>query len=393
MPNALLPLAETLRPAVVPLASSSGDYTPLLPWIGEETTLVVLSETTSGTHEFVRARAAITKTLIQHLGFSGVAIDADWHAAKPVDQLIQNPASDALAIEALSAFQHFPGWLWRNAELIDLISWLRAANENRQQPIRFYGLDLLPYHRTLWAFYDWIRRDHRSLLPELQEYLATLDPPVPADELDPAPVIETAIFHFLERQPPLRPVFRGNLAELLQDPVRLQNRRDCQMMHALEAILHHSSAQKIVIWMHHYHGADSRAREATFPERASFGQLLRERYAARVKLIGLTTHHGTVAAAPAWGSPPERVPLPPPPSGGVECLLHEVEIPRFLLSLLNDDEPRDILASPLPQRPLGSVYDPGLPPPPSVEASLAEQYDIVIHFDETRAVEPLEEDF
>lgn len=390
MPYSLSPLAESLRPAAVPLAGSSGDYTPLLPWIGEEATLVVLSDTTLGTHEFAKARSAITKTLIQHLGFNVVALDADWHAAQRVDRLICDPTSDELAIEALAGFQHFPTWHWRNAELVDFIGWLRSANEHRgEHLIRFYGLDLLPYHRTLWAFHEWIRKDHPALLAEVQHFLAELDPP---SENEPAPIIETAIVHFLERQPPLRPAFKGDLKELFLHPARFQNRRDCQMMHALEAVLQHDPTQKIVIWTHHLHGSDSRAVSPAVGERSSLGQLLRERYAAKVRLIGLTTHHGTVTAAPSWGITPERIPLPPPPSGGSEQLLHEVGIPRFLLSLQNGDETEEIFSSPLPQRSLGSVWHPGAPPPASVEATLAEQYDLLVHFDETRALEPLGEE-
>ncbi len=76
--------------------------------------------------------------------------------------------------------------------------------------------------------------------------------------------------------------------------------------------------------------------------------------------------------------------------GSYELLFHETGIPNFFLNL-RDDELKEILAKPLLERAIGVIYR------PETErlshyfaAALPEQFDGVIHFDETRAVEPLD---
>src|SRR5450756_2328239 len=49
------------------------------------------------------------------------------------------------ALEALAGFERFPTWMWRNADVLDFVGWLRAHNERRRpgaRPVGFYGLDL-----------------------------------------------------------------------------------------------------------------------------------------------------------------------------------------------------------------------------------------------------------
>ena len=74
-----------------------------------------------------------------------------------------------------------------------------------------------------------------------------------------------------------------------------------------------------------------------------------------------------------------------------ERLFHDVQIPRFLLPLRTDLELASALAVARLERAIGVLYL-----PESERAShyfrarLPDQFDFVLHFDETRAVEPLE---
>lgn len=43
-----------------------------------DATVVLLGEASHGTPEFYRARAAVTKRLIENYGFNIVAVEADW---------------------------------------------------------------------------------------------------------------------------------------------------------------------------------------------------------------------------------------------------------------------------------------------------------------------------
>lgn len=49
---------------------------------------------------------------------------------------------DRDAEEALRGFRRFPTWMWRNAEVLDFVGWLRAHNDRGGEGAGFYGLDL-----------------------------------------------------------------------------------------------------------------------------------------------------------------------------------------------------------------------------------------------------------
>jgi erythromycin esterase-like protein len=108
-------------------------------------------------------------------------------------------------------------------------------------------------------------------------------------------------------------------------------------------------------------------------------------------LIGFTTYAGTVTAASNWGEPAERKVVRPALPSSYEDLFHEVGIPRLMLSLDRHSVARAGLANPLLERAIGVVYRPETERESHYfHARLAHQFDAVLHFDDTRAVEPLE---
>ena len=90
--------------------------------------IVLIGESSHGTHEFYEARAAITRWLIEEKGFDGVAAEADWPDAYRVNRYVQGSGSDTTPDEALRGFQRFPAWMWRNTVLRDFVEWLRWHN-------------------------------------------------------------------------------------------------------------------------------------------------------------------------------------------------------------------------------------------------------------------------
>jgi erythromycin esterase-like protein len=52
--------------------------------------VVMLGEASHGTSEFYRARAAITRRLIEEHGFNMVAVEADWPDAATVDRHVRH---------------------------------------------------------------------------------------------------------------------------------------------------------------------------------------------------------------------------------------------------------------------------------------------------------------
>jgi erythromycin esterase-like protein len=98
-------------------------------------------------------------------------------------------------------------------------------------------------------------------------------------------------------------------------------------------------------------------------------------------LVGFTTYRGTVTAASGWGGEPERKTVRPALSGSWEELLHERGVDVVLEPPEGERLERAIGVVYVPQTERLSHY---------FHARLADQFDAVIHVDETRALEPLE---
>jgi erythromycin esterase-like protein len=77
--------------------------------------------------------------------------------------------------------------------------------------------------------------------------------------------------------------------------------------------------------------------------------------------------------------------------GSYEALFHEAGVGRFMLNLRDEGVARELLRRPRLERAIGVIYRPETERLSHYfHARLAEQFDAVLHFDETSAVEPLE---
>jgi erythromycin esterase-like protein len=167
------------------------------------------------------------------------------------------------------------------------------------------------------------------------------------------------------------------------------------MTQTLDSLSAHLSSPgqraKVVVWEHNSHLGDARATRMGQEGEWNVGQLVRERHGRDAVLVGLTTYEGTVTAASNWDAPAERKRVRPALGNSYEALFHEVDIPRFLLTFRNTDHAAAALREPLLERAIGVIYRPETERASHYfKARLSEQFDAVIHFDQTRAVEPLE---
>src|SRR6266699_7179126 len=125
---------------------------------------VLIGEASHGTHEFYAMRAAITQRLISEKGFNAVAVEADWPDAYRINRFVRGISDDKEAIDALADFKRFPTWMWRNADVLDFIGWLREYNDELPRgkyKTGFYGLDLYSLYASIEA---------------VLRYLAKIDP-------------------------------------------------------------------------------------------------------------------------------------------------------------------------------------------------------------------------
>ncbi len=172
------------------------------------------------------------------------------------------------------------------------------------------------------------------------------------------------------------------------------NLRDRHMAGTLDALIDHLDRQhgrtKLVVWEHNSHVGDARATEMGRRGELNVGQLARQRYGSECILIGFTTFDGHVTAASNWGEAPQRKRVRPALHGSYEALFHEAGGAGYWLATTSANV-HSVLRTPRLERAIGVIYRPETERESHYfSASLADQFDAVIHLDRTRALEPLE---
>jgi erythromycin esterase-like protein len=405
------PPVHALRESLHPLKGGAGDWDPLLELVGE-TRVVLLGEGTHGTHEFYRARAEITKRLIVEKGFRAVAVEADWPDAWRVHRFVtgaDGADADEDATEALADFRRFPQWMWRNADVLDFVGWLRAWNDERaaDQRAGFYGLDLYSLHASAAAVLAHLDRVDPAAARRARERYGCFEG-LSTEELGlgvsrscedevVAQLLELQERRFADHDEGFAALMNARVVKsaeayyrtMFAGHVRSWNLRDRHMAEILEHV--RERAPRVVVWAHNSHLGDARHTEMGRWGELNVGQLVRERYGGDALLVGFTTHTGTVTAASDWGGAAERMRVRPSIPGSYERMFHETGVPRFFLSLRDLGEAAGLLRAPLLERAIGVVYRPRTELQSHYfQAALPSQFDAVIHYDETRAVEPLE---
>ena len=421
------PLADTLRDAAHLLTGDAADYDPLLAMIGEAR-LVLIGEASHGTHDFYHERIEITKRLILEQRLTAIAVEADWPDAYRVNRYVRWEGTDHDADSALSGFRRFPTWMWRNGPVLEFVEWLRLHNADLEpaEQVGFYGFDLYSLFTSIEAVLGYLDKvdpdaarraryrygcfEHFGEDSQAYGYAASFDlrQSCEDDVVRQLVELQRRAGEYAQRDGHLGPdeffaaeqnarlirnaeqyyrsMFRGRVSSW--------NLRDQHMAETLDALIahleRHGRRAKVAVWAHNSHLGDARATQMGRGGELNVGQLARERYGRDSVLIGFTTNHGTVTAADDWDEPAEQKRVRAALPESYESLFHEVEIPRFLLTLRGSD-----IASPLREsrleRAIGVIYRPETERVSHYfEARLADQFDAVIHIDETRALEPLE---
>ena len=428
-PTADSALIKALRENAYPLAGSARDYDPLIGRIGEAR-FALLGEASHGTHEFYCERAEITKRLIAEKNFAAVAVEADWPDAYRLNRYVRGASDDVDAAEALADFRRFPTWMWRNTVVVEFIEWLRSYNDALPpgaEKVGFYGLDLYSLHASMKAVLRYLEKLDPEAAKQARERYSCFDHV--GEDTQAYGLLtrlnlsksceEEVVSQLVELQRRASDYVRsgGQLAEEEQfyaeqnarlvknaeayyrsvflEEISSWNLRDRHMAETLDALVAHLGRKgrraKLAVWEHNSHLGDARATEMGQRGELNVGQLVREKYGNEAVLVGFTTHHGTVTAASDWGKSAERKRVRPALAGSYEALFHTAGRDRFLLILNDSDGMAQQLGAPRLERAIGVIYRPETERQSHYfRARLAEQFDAILHFDETHAVKPLE---
>jgi protein-L-isoaspartate(D-aspartate) O-methyltransferase len=398
----------------------AADLNPLMDRIGSAR-IVLLGEATHGTSEFYQMRERITRDLIIKKGFRFVAIEADWPDAARVDHYVRNfqyPPSE------WTAFARFPTWMWRNTEVHDFVSWLRKHNGTveRNERVAFHGLDLYSLYDSIRSVLNYldevdpdsarVARERYGCLTPWQRDPATyghaaLTGSYPACELHVVRALTDLLAkrqayaehdgeRFLDAEQNARLVANAErYYRIMYYGSRASwNLRDSHMFATLKNLLaFHGPDSKAIIWAHNSHVGNAKATEMAARGEHNLGQLCRKAFGVQAYLVGFGTHGGTVAAASEWDGPMEIKTVRPALSKSYEQMCHATGLARFTLGLGGRDDlcgPAGLGKERL-ERAIGVIYRPETERASHYfRASLPQQFDEYIWFDNTRAVTPLE---
>jgi protein-L-isoaspartate(D-aspartate) O-methyltransferase len=383
--------------------------------------VVLLGEASHGTSEFYRARAAITRRLIERHGFNILAVEADWPDAAHLDRYVRH-RSPRYGEEA--AFQRFPTWMWRNQEVDDFVRWLKDHNGGRDAAAMtgFYGLDLYNLDGSMRAVIDYLDGIDPDSAQVARERYGCLQPYA----RNPAAYGRMALSEGYARcEQPAVAMLRELQAKRLQyaaedadewldaaanarlvknaeayyramyyGAAESWNLRDTHMFETLCQILDAKGpGARAVVWAHNSHiGNAAHTEMGQIRDELNIGQLSKEKFGHEAQLIGFGTHAGTVAAASDWDGPIELKEVRPSLKGSYERLSHETGIERFLLDLRKGENVKAVqaLLEPRLERFIGVIYRPETERRSHYsQAVLPHQFDGWVWFDRTEAVTPL----
>lgn len=426
---------KILREYAEPLNEAGDDYASLI-HIAEGAKIVMLGESTHGTHEFYRERAQISKLLISKLGFNGIAIEGDWPDAWRVHRYVTADArsefDDKDAENSLRGFTRFPSWLWANADMVNLIGWLRDENDQRKskqrEAVGFYGLDLYSMFKSTHEVITYLDKIDSDAAERARQRFACLthygsdsqkysynigvglspscEDTVAAQLAD---LLKSALiyrkhnggfrgieeFFNAEQNNRLVAAAEHYYRSLMKPGFSSWNLRDRHMLETIERIMEHNRRlghdTKLIVWAHNSHVGDARATDRANHGEISLGQIAREAFGPDVLSIGFTTASGTVLAAKSWNDQPIRETVRIPREGSYESLFQRANIRRFFLDMREENEARKALTIPMMTRAIGVIYRPENERLSHYYTTcFPRQFDAVIHIDQTRAVEPVE---
>ncbi len=404
-------LRQLLSENIVPL-NVADDFDALIRSVKDKR-VVMLGESTHGTHEFYTLRRIISQRLIEEHGFKFIAVEGDWPDAFRLHQYINNDVGES-AQEVLLQNSRWPTWMWANKEIVDLAEWMKDHKAG------FFGLDVYSLFDSIEEVLKYVQKFEPDLVDKISQLYSCFDP-FNSNEVAYAKSLVRypegcekevvgALKHLLEER-----VTRTSDSESLfsaQQNARIiagaeayyramiqagedsWNIRDRHMLQTLTELLeYHGEGAKAIVWAHNTHIGDYRATDMPENGNINLGGIARENYGEdNVALVGFGTHRGEVLAGEFWGAPEQVMTLPAARTNSFEEIFHRFarseRVFRFHVDLKG---PLFLpLSKRLDQRAVGVVYSSQHEHKSNyVPTELSNRYDHFVYLDRTSALRSL----
>ncbi|MGZ3692841.1 MAG: erythromycin esterase family protein [Bdellovibrionota bacterium] len=391
--------------------------------------IVMLGESSHGTHEFYEWRRAISLELMKNHGFSFIAVEGDWPPCWSLNNFLHGQGANIRSV--LHGFSRWPTWMWANEEVALLARDLRALNEAlpASRKVGFFGLDVYSLFESVDAVLSEVAKTSPLLARQLRTRYECFDP-FARDEIAYAKSLihipagcqnavltnlQDILAKRLKEKNRLSSPFGDSLFNAEQNARTVANAesyyrsmitgedswniRDRHMLETLNTLLErHGEGSKAIVWAHNTHVGDYRATDMLAQGQINIGGLAREKWGEdRVSLVGFGTYEGEVIAAQAWDGRIEKMPLPRGAEGSYESAFHKVaqaKGPEFWLDLTSEQAKSGPLREIRGHRAVGVVYHPAYERRGNyVPTSLADRYDHFLFFNKTSGLKPILQDF
>jgi erythromycin esterase-like protein len=315
--------------------------------------------------------------------------------------------------------------MWRNEEVDVFVRWMRGHNDGRdyERMAGFYGLDLYNLSGSISAVIDFLDEQDPELARLAHRRYGCLEPWAEEPQLYGRNALLEGyarcevgavqmLKDLLQKQVDcfgpecdewLDAAANARLVKDAEQYYRVMyhgsaeswNLRDTHMFDTLNMILDAKGPNtKAIVWAHNSHIGNAAFTDmGQHRDELNIGQLVKEKYDAKARLIGFGTHTGTVAAADDWDEPMKVKQVRPSLPDSYERASHDSEVPRFLLDLREGEVGRDLreaLMEPKLERFIGVIYRPETERWSHYShAILPRQFDAYVWFDESSAVTPL----
>ena len=373
-------IVEWLRTSAIPLKTTNpeadlNDMSKLGSVIGNAR-VVAMGEATHGTREFFQMKHRMLEFLVEKMGFTVFAIEANWPESLAVNDYVLNGRGDPAAALAGMYF-----WTWNTEEVLDMIRWMRKYNEDQthDKKVQFLGFDM---------------QTARVAVSNVDEYLENVDPQeYQIAERVLAPLADERNERDYSRRPPkvqtetaegiqfLLDFFdqhksdyiaassdkqwalaRHNL-EIIKQAAKLYSSRspavrDRYMAENIKWILDNEPpGTKMMLWAHNGHVSTADSR---------MGSFLRRMYGQEMVVCGFSFFEGSFQAVSALGLGHwlQDFVVGPSPPDSLDSALAETGLPLFAIDLRrasSKDAVHRWLEIAHRMRSIGAVYNELLP--------------------------------
>lgn len=378
--------------------------------------VVMIGESSHGTHEFYEWRAKISRELIEKHGFNFIAVEGDWPACHYIHDRVQNRNKET-PLETLGHFSRWPTWMWGNREMASVIEWLSEWNSEGHS-VGFHGLDVYSLYESIDQIKKTVAKVDPIILEKVKDFYSCFDPYMHNEK-----AYAKSLFHYPEGcaeevTMALEEILKSHLkhdevffdtiqnAKIIRNAERYYrtmisgedswNVRDHHMQETLERLMdYYGEEAKGIVWAHNTHIGDYRATDMLLYNQINIGGLARRSFGEKnVALIGFSTYKGSVVASSAWDGQIEVLQVPEANKESLEDYLHQatqfIGSKQFYIEMKNLKDV-EIFHDFIGHRAIGVVYHPAYESRGNyVPTIAAKRYDALIFIDKTRALEPID---